>query len=32
VDGTHTVLVTAGYLVAFLAASILLTWRRDVQH
>ncbi|HXM57269.1 MAG TPA: ABC transporter permease [Candidatus Dormibacteraeota bacterium] len=31
VDGTHTVLVAAGYLVAFLAASILLTWRRDVQ-
>jgi hypothetical protein len=24
--------VVAGYLTAFLAASLLLTWRRDIQH
>jgi len=31
VDGTHTIVVAAAYLVAFLAASVLLTWRRDVH-
>jgi ABC-2 type transport system permease protein len=31
VDGTHTILVAAGYLAAFLGASLLLTWRRDVH-
>lgn len=32
VDGQHAVLVVAGYLTAFLAASLLLTWRRDIHH
>ncbi|HEY7201216.1 MAG TPA: hypothetical protein VIC57_13420 [Candidatus Dormibacteraeota bacterium] len=31
VDGTHTIMVAFVYVVAFLAASILLTWRRDVH-
>lgn len=31
VDGTHALLVAGVYLAAFLAASLLLTWRRDVS-
>jgi ABC-2 type transport system permease protein len=31
VDGTHALAVTAAYLAAFLAASIVLTWRRDIH-
>jgi ABC-type transport system involved in multi-copper enzyme maturation permease subunit len=32
VDGLHAVLVVAAYLTAFLAASLLLTWQRDIHH
>jgi len=32
VDGQHAVLVVAAYLTVFLAASLLLTWRRDIHH
>jgi len=32
VDGQHAVLVVAAYLAAFLAASLLLTWHRDIHH
>jgi ABC-2 type transport system permease protein len=31
VDGSHTILVAAAYIAALLAASLLLTWRRDVH-
>jgi ABC-type transport system involved in multi-copper enzyme maturation permease subunit len=32
VDGQHAVLVVAAYLAVFLAASLLLTWQRDIHH
>lgn len=31
VDGRHAVLVVAAYLTVFVAASLLLTWRRDIH-
>jgi ABC-2 type transport system permease protein len=31
VDGQHAVLVVAAYLTVFLAASLLLTWQRDIH-
>lgn len=32
VDGQHAVLVVAAYLAIFLAASLVLSWRRDIHH
>ncbi|TMC05250.1 MAG: hypothetical protein E6J41_22710 [Chloroflexi bacterium] len=32
VDGQHAVLVVVAYLTVFLAASLLLTWQRDIHH
>ena len=32
VDGQHAVFVVAAYLTVFLAASLLLTWQRDIHH
>jgi ABC-2 type transport system permease protein len=32
VDGPHAVLVVTAYLAVFLAASLLLTWQRDIHH
>jgi ABC-type transport system involved in multi-copper enzyme maturation permease subunit len=32
VDGQHAVLVVVAYLTVFLAATLLLTWQRDIHH
>jgi ABC-type transport system involved in multi-copper enzyme maturation permease subunit len=32
VDGQHAILVVVAYLTVFLAATLLLTWQRDIHH